>query len=72
MLSIVAAGNGGVHKRMIDTMHAAYSQKRARVEEILNGDTGSDEATPSPTYQTDGEGGWEQACDEYDSDDCGM
>jgi hypothetical protein len=73
MLAIVAAGNGGVHKRMLERMHDAYSLKKARVDEILNGDTDSDEAMQSPAHQTDGEGGWEeQSCDEYESDDYGM
>jgi hypothetical protein len=30
MLAIVAPGNGNVHKRMIDRMHATCTQKRAR------------------------------------------
>jgi hypothetical protein len=73
MLAIVAAGNGGVHKRMLDRMLDAYSQKRARLDEILNGGTDSDDAIQSPTHQTDGEDCLEQeSCDEYNSDDCGL
>jgi hypothetical protein len=73
MLAIVAAGHADVHKRMLDRMLACSSQKRARVDKVLNGDTDGEDAMQSVTHQSDAEGSWEHETSyQNDSDDCGM
>jgi hypothetical protein len=73
MLAVVAAGNRNVHKRMMDRMHASCTQKRARVDEVLNGGSDSEDAIQSITHHADADASWgHESSYEYDSDDCGL
>jgi hypothetical protein len=58
---------------MLDRMLACSAQKRARVDEVLNGGSDTDMEPQSYTHHTDAEGDCEhETTHESDSDDCGM
>jgi hypothetical protein len=78
MLAVFLAGNGGVHKRMLDRVLVGSSQKRARVDEIMNGDSDAElamdgeHAMQTVTHHTDSECCKDEASHDSDSDDSGV